>query len=55
MRDTASQAPFGKSEKKKKDLLTSSNTSFSLYWVNAEHSTYFTAPSSLAMRSPSTF
>jgi len=33
--------------------LTSSNTSFSLYCVNAEHSTYLTAPSSFAMRSPS--
>jgi len=32
---------------------TSSNTSFSLYWVSAEHSTYLTAPSSRAIRSPS--
>lgn len=36
-------------------LHTSSNTSFSLYCVRAEHSTYLTAPSSLAMRSPSSF
>lgn len=33
--------------------LTSSKTSLSLYCVRAEHSTYFTAPSSLAIRSPS--
>jgi hypothetical protein len=32
---------------------TSSNTSFSLYCVKAEHSTYLTAPSSRAIRSPS--
>jgi len=32
---------------------TSSKTSFSLYCVKAEHSTYLTAPSSRAMRSPS--
>lgn len=34
-------------------LVTSSKTSFSLYCVRAEHSTYLTAPSSRAMRSPS--
>ena len=33
--------------------LASSKTSFNLYWVKAEHSTYLTAPSSLAIRSPS--
>jgi hypothetical protein len=35
--------------------LTSSKTSFSLYWVKALHSTYLTAPSSFAIRSPSSF
>lgn len=35
--------------------IASSKTSFSLYWVNALHSTYFTAPSSLAILSPSSF
>jgi hypothetical protein len=34
---------------------TSSNTSFNLNCVRAEHSTYLTAPRSLAMRSPSSF
>jgi hypothetical protein len=34
---------------------TSSNTSFSLYCVNALHSTYLTAPSSFAILSPSSF
>lgn len=33
--------------------IASSKTSLSLYWVNALHSTYLTAPRSLAMRSPS--
>ena len=33
--------------------LTSSKTSLSLSWVRAEHSTYLTAPSSLAILSPS--
>lgn len=33
-------------------VLTSSNTFFKPFWVNAEHSTYFTAPSSLASLSP---
>lgn len=32
---------------------TSSKTSFNLYCVKAEHSTYLTAPSSFAIRSPS--
>lgn len=32
---------------------TSSNTSLSLYWVKALHSTYLMAPRSLAIRSPS--
>lgn len=40
-----------KNDKRAKN--TSSNTSLSLYWVSAEHSTYFTAPSSRAIRSPS--
>lgn len=35
--------------------LTSSKTSFSLNCVKALHSTYLTAPSSLAIRSPSSF
>jgi len=34
---------------------TSSKTSFSLNCVKAEHSTYFTAPSSFAILSPSSF
>lgn len=38
-----------------KSRLTSSNTSLSLYCVRALHSTYFTAPSSLAILSPSSF
>merc|ERR1711939_560107 len=33
--------------------MASSNTSLSLYWVSALHSTYLTAPSSLAILSPS--
>jgi hypothetical protein len=37
----------------RKERLTSSKTSLSLYCVSAEHSTYLTAPNSLAMRSPS--
>lgn len=39
--------------KKSQVCPTSSKTSFNLYCVKAEHSTYFTAPSSLAIRSPS--
>lgn len=35
--------------------IASSKTSLSLYCVNALHSTYFTAPSSLAILSPSSF
>lgn len=38
-----------------RDTRTSSNTSLSLYCVSALHSTYFTAPRSFAMRSPSSF
>src|ERR1700712_3501734 len=34
---------------------TSSKTSFNLYCVKALHSTYFTAPSSFAILSPSSF
>ena len=37
------------------NMLTSSKTSFSLYCVKALHSTYLTAPSSFAIRSPSSF
>lgn len=33
-------------------LRTSSNTFLSPFWVNAEHSTYLTAPNSLASFSP---
>lgn len=36
-------------------ITTSSKTSFSLYCVKALHSTYFTAPSSFAILSPSSF
>lgn len=39
----------------KTQQLTSSNTSFNLYCVRAEHSTYFTAPSSFAIFSPLSF
>lgn len=35
-----------------KEKLTSSNTFFNPFWVRAEHSTYLTAPSSLASLSP---
>ena len=47
------RAKFLSMMESEKTLLTSSNTSFNLYCVNAEHSTYLTAPNSFAIRSPS--
>ena len=49
------QGPEEILELQRKEKLTSSNTSFSLYCVKALHSTYLTAPKSLAIRSPSSF
>ena len=46
---------FSRRQRMRHISLTSSNTSLSLYWVSAEHSTYFTAPRSFAIRSPSSF
>ena len=48
--------PKGKSAHQfigKESSPTSSKTSFNLYWVSAEHSTYLIAPKSLAILSPS--
>lgn len=44
--------PFLPPSQPKSNQLTSSNTFFNPFCVNAEHSTYFTAPNSLASFSP---